>query len=123
MMSAKKYSVALFVELVALRIRLGSSTMANLNQYTPNEQTKGTAVIRLTSLTQWSGRILSGSSSVLLRVRSLLENLRGLPESESQISGLQDQGYGTSLHTRVSVGSDKPFECLCTDGGPTVDEI
>ena len=27
------------------------------------------------------------------------------------------------MYTRVSLGSDKPFECTCTGGGPTVGEI
>ena len=60
---------------------------------------------------------------MLLRVRSLLGESTRLSESELQVSGLEDQSQGTSMHTRVSVGSDKPFECTCTDGGPTVDEI
>ena len=60
---------------------------------------------------------------MLLRVRSLLGESTRLPESELQVSELEDHSYGTSVHTRVSCGSDKPFECTCTDGGLTVGEI
>ena len=51
------------------------STMADLHQHTPNDQTKGITVIRLTNLTQWSDAILDRGKEALMGVRLPLENL------------------------------------------------
>ena len=53
----------------------GGLTMADLHQHTPNDQTKGITVIRLTSLTQWSDAILDRGKEALMGVRLPLENL------------------------------------------------